>query len=315
MPALLATVVALTACGSGGSQSQSTVPSTTVPQRLTASATTIGAAAWGVAVDAAREFVWVSDPARGVLVTVDRDGQPTGEHPTGDADQRAAGLQAADGRVWIANLGGAVTALDSTTGARVAGTAVGPGEPAALLVRDGVVWVPLHGPDGGLARLDASTLAPLAPVELPESAFAVTEGDGERIWVAGLDRRAFAIDPGTGEIEHTVEVGASPRGIAGGAGSVWVTARDDRSVIRLDADSGEVQTRIDVDGQPWPVAFGGGFVWVGTLEGRVLQIDPTLNEIVATVDIAPQPMSIAVGLGAVWVTSQTGSLSRIELPD
>jgi len=310
---LLAAFVTLTACGSDGSASQTTASSTSVPQRLATPATTVGAAAWGVAVDATREVVWVSDPARGVLVTVDRDGQPIGEHTAGDTDQRAAGLQVADGRVWIANLGGTITALDSTTGARVAGVEVGPGEPAALLVRDGVVWVPLHGPEGGLARLDVSTLEPLPPVRLPESAFAVTDGGRTRVWVAGLDRRAFAIDAGSGEVERTVEVGAAPRGIAAGLGSVWVTARDDEALIRLDADSGEVEARIEVDGQPWPVAFGGGFVWVGTLDGRVLQIDPMSDEIIATVDTAPRPMSIAVGLGAVWVASQTGSLTRIEI--
>lgn len=314
LAAAVAIAAAVAACSSDEPSTDRAATSTTASS-LRSSTVAVGPAAWGVAIDVARGRAWVSDPARGVVVTVDADGNVLDEYGTGDADPRATGMQVAGDRVWIANLGGTVTALDAVTGARVAGTAVGPGEPAALLVRDGIVWVPLHGPAGGLARLDAATLAPLDRTDLPESAFAITDPGEDRIWVAGLDRRAFAIDGATGEVVETVDVGAAPRGITSGAGSVWVTTRDDGALVRLDPDSGDVAARIDLGGQPWPVAYGGGFVWVATVDGRVLQVDPATNEVVASVRGPQQPRSIGVGLGSVWVAGQDGNVARIAVED
>jgi len=313
--AVVFSVAALGACGSDSSTSSGADTTAPPPETLAVTTAAVGTSAWGVAVDADRDTVWVSDPARGALVTVDGEGQVTGEHATGDTDPRAAGLHVAGGRVWVANLGGVITVLDATSGERLAGTAVGPGEPAALLVRDETVWVPLHGPDGGLARLDATTLQPLEPVALSESGFAIAAAADDTIWIAGLDRRVFAIDARTGAMEHDIDVGSAPRGIAVGAGSVWVTLRDDREIVRIDPDTGDIQARIDLSGQPWPVAFGAGSVWVATLEGRLLQIDPASNAVIAEADAGPEPRTVAVGLGAVWVASQTGTLARVALPD
>lgn len=311
--AVVFSIAALGACGSDSSTSSGPDTTAPPPETLAVRTVAVGASAWGVDVDADRDTVWVSDPARGALVTVGADGRVTGEHATGDTDPRAAGLHVADGRVWVANLGGVVTALDATSGERVAGVAVGPGEPAALLVRDGIVWVPLHGPDGGLARLDATTLQPLEPVALSESGFAIADAADRTIWIAGLDRRVFAIDARTGAMERDIEIGNAPRGIAVGAGSVWVSVRDDREVVRIDPDTGNVQARIALGGRPWPIEFGDGSVWVATLEGRLLQIDPASNEVIAEADAAPEPRTVAVGLGAVWVASQTGTLARVAL--
>lgn len=312
--AMLVAISAGASCGSGDSAPIEGTDQSSTRDTLVVSTITVGTAAWGVAVDAERDVVWVSDPSRGVLVTVDADGVVTGEHRVGGDDPRAAGVQVAAGQVWIANLAGSVTAFDPGSGGTVATTAVGPGEPAALLVRDDTVWVPLHGPQGGLVRLDRESLGPLEPVELPESAFAMSDGSGDTVWVAGLDRRVFAIDARTAALTRTVDVGAAPRGIAVGAGSVWVTARDDDQLVRIDPDTGDVEARIAVGAQPWPVAFGAGFVWVATAGGSVLQIDPTTNDIVAEADGSPGPRAIAVGLGAVWITSQGGDLARLPLP-
>lgn len=314
LTAAMVAIPASASCGSGDSAPVEGTDQSSARDALVASTITVGTSAWGVAVDAERNVVRVSDPSRGVLVTVDAGGTVIGEYRIGGRDPRAAGVQVAGGRVWIAILGGSVTAVDPGSGATVATAAVGPGEPAALLVRDGTVWVPLHGPQGGLARLDQQSLGPLEPIALPESGFAISDGAGDTVWVAGLDRRAFAIDARTAAITHTVDVGAAPRGIAAGAGSVWVTVRDDNELVRIDPDSGDVEARVAVGSKPWPVAFGAGFVWVATADGRVLQIDPTTNDIVAEADGSPEPRAIAVGLGAVWITSQRGALTRLPLP-
>lgn len=258
--------------------------------------------------------MWITDAARAVVLRLDAAGSVVRELATGAPDPRDAGLVLVGSRLWIANLGGTVGVIDVATGEAVARVAVEPGEPAALAVAgNGNVWVPLHGPGGGLVRLDADpTAEEPRRTDLPESGFAVAVA-GSRVWVAGLEGRLFEVNAATGEVERTVDLGGAPRGVAVAAGDVWVSLRDEGSVVRVDGDSGEELERIPVDGQPWPVASGGGFVWVATGAGRLLRIDPTTNRITGSTTVGPDPRSIAVGTDAVWVASQSGVVSRIEL--
>lgn len=298
----------ISGCGSGGDAEPAPAA-----RSIVATTTPIGSSAWGVDVDPRRGVVWVTDPSRGTLVRLAASGRVTAEFPVGGDDPRVAGIHVAGDRVWVANLAGTVNAVDPSTGAVVAGAAIAPGESAALLARDDGTWVPLHGTGGGLVRLDPASLQEADRVALPESAFAITEGPDDVLWVAGLDRRAFAVDSRTASLVRSIDVGPAPRGITAGAGSIWVTSRDGGEVVRLDPDTGDVEARIDVQGAPWPIAFGGGRVWTATADGRAVQIDPATNAVVAVAAVGAEPRGIAVGLGAAWVTSQAGTVSRVPL--
>lgn len=258
--------------------------------------------------------MWITDATRAVLLRLDAAGTVVRELTTGAPDPRDAGLAMVGSRLWIANLGGTVGIVDVATGETVTRVAVGPGEPASLAAAgDGGVWVPLHGPGGGLVRLGTDpTGSTPRRTELAESAFSVAVGDS-RVWVGGLERRLFEVNPATGEVERALDLGGAPRGVAVAAGDVWVSLRDAGSVVRVDGESGEELERIAVDGRPWPVAAGGGFVWVATGEGRLLRIDPATNQVTGSAAVGPDPRSIAVGVDAVWVASQSGSVSRIDL--
>lgn len=265
----------------------------------------------GVAVDA--DVVWVSDASRSTLLRIDAaTGRVLLELPTGAPDRRDSGLAAADGQVWVANLGGTVGALDGATGI-VARVTTGDGEPAAVALDDRWAWVATHGTGGGLVRLDRARpdREPIA-VTLPESGFAVAVA-GDTVWVAGLDGRVFAIDAASATLVRTWEVGGAPRGLAVTDEDVWVSLRDARELVRLDATTGKEVARIPVEGQPWPVTAGGGFVWVATLEGRLFRVDPALNEVTAEGHVGPQARGVAVGTSHVWVTSQSGVVTRVPL--
>ena len=184
--------------------------------------------------------------------------------------------------------------------------------PAAVAVGDGYAWIPLHGPGGGLAKIDAARLEVVASVELPESAFDVALAAGS-VWVAGLDRRVFEIDAATAEVRRSIDVGAAPRGIARIDDAVWVTLRDDQEVVRIDTRDGTITDRVALDGQPWPIAAADGDVWVADLDGRVTRIDADTKQVTGYASADPQPRAIAIRPDAVWITSQSGRVTRVTL--
>lgn len=271
----------------------------------------VGAAAWGVV---SGDQLWVSDPAAGVVVAVDDSGAVIREVATGAPDPREAGMAIAGDRLWVANLGGTVGVIDLASGQPTARAATGEGEPAAVVLDDRWAWVPTHGPGGGLVRLDRDDPQrdPLT-LTLPESGFAAALANGT-VWVAGLERRVFAVDAATGSVVRTIHAGAAPRGIAVADGDLWVSLRDERAVVRIDPATGDETARIDTGGQPWPVAAGGDRVWVATLEGTLLGIATSTNTVTARATVGSDTRGVAVTEDAVWVTGQSGSVTRVAAP-
>jgi peptide/nickel transport system substrate-binding protein len=70
------------------------------------------------------------------------------------------------------------------------------------------------------------------------------------------------IDPGTGTVRSTTEVGHGPAGVAVGAGGVWVANSGDGTVTRLDPGTGAVTDTIAVGASPQDVVVADGRVWV-----------------------------------------------------
>lgn len=201
--------------------------------------------------------------------------------------------------------------VDVATGQPIARASTGEGEPAAVALDDRWAWVPTHGPGGGLIRLDRNDprLDPLT-VPLPERGFAAAPTE-DTVWVAGLERRLFAVDPATGTVQRAIDVGEAPRSVAVADGDVWISLRDERSVVRIDATTGDEIARIDTGGQPWPIAAGRNTVWVATLEGRLLRIDTSTGAVTAHASVGTDARGLAVTDRTVWVTSQSGSVTRV----
>lgn len=282
--ARIAFAVALVAagCASDGAEPEAAPATVERPAvELAAHMFTVDGAPWGIAADGAT--VWVTDAARGTLLQID----------------------AATGNV--------LREVATVTGQPLERAATGDGEPAAVTLDERWAWVPTHGPGGGLVRLDRNDPQeqPLT-VALPESGFAVAVADGI-VWVAGLERQVFAVDPASAEVLRTIDVGGAPRGIAARDGDIWVSLRDEGTVVRLEAATGDEVARVDTGGQPWPIAADQNAVWVATLEGRLLRIDPSRNRVAARATVGTQARDIAVTDGAVWVTSQSGALTRVEV--
>jgi streptogramin lyase len=80
----------------------------------------------------------------------------------------------------------------------------------------------------------------------------------------------YRLDPQTGEVEATAEVGLGPHQTAAGDDGVWVTNQDGDEVFRLDPQSGEVADTFEPGGvlrAPVAVAFGAAWVATGSYTG------------------------------------------------
>ncbi len=112
----------------------------------------------------------------------------------------------------------------------------------------------------------------------------------------------------------SVEVGDGPRGVAVGAGAVWVANSASGSVSRVSLDGDEVEATIETGGSPRAVTVAEGSVWVtNATEGVVARIDPATNEPVAEVEVGNGPSWVAGGEGSIWVANVfDDSVSRID---
>ena len=133
------------------------------------------------------------------------------------------------GSLWITNeAGNSVTEFDPRRDRVVSQVTVG-GAPIAIAVRGRTLWV---------ANFDDDTVS---RIELPEpgvnqprtvETFPVGDGpvdiavDETGVWVANsLDRTVSRLDPESGDMVATIDIGNEPRRIAAGEGAVWVTVQ------------------------------------------------------------------------------------------
>jgi virginiamycin B lyase len=178
----------------------------------------------------------------------------------------------------------------------------------------GSVWVPSCS-DNRVYRLDEKTGEVTARIRVPlvagESGTAVGEGG---MWlVTGLDRIS-RIDAKTMDVK-SFEVAPSAGAVGVGFGSVWVTIFEDGTVQRLDPESGTVQATIEVGDGPLWISVDDNAVWVSNQNsGTATRIDPAANEAAAEIDIGGpfQGGDIAAGDGVVWAATGEGPLSLID---
>ncbi len=143
--------------------------------------------------------------------------------------------------------------------------------------------------------------------------------DGQSLWVSSsATSQVWRLNPTSGALIQTVEVGPGPAGMTSDAEFLYVTVLDSDSVVKVRKSEGTVTDVLTVQGRPIAVALAGGTLWVvahrqpllnqaGSLyrldgDGAVLQEVPLG---VASWDVLP------VG-GRVWATSlNSGSLTKV----
>jgi virginiamycin B lyase len=211
---------------------------------------------------------------------------------------------------------GPVVRPDPAVPARVVATFAQFGDPMAMAVRNGDVWVAGDNPawvtrwvtpTNPMTRETPTIALPAAATRL-----AVT---GDAVWVLTPGNASVGrIDPATNQVVATIGVGRAPSGLAVGAGAVWVSRHSDGTVARIDPATNRVVATIPVGRAPGAMTVAGGVVWVALPDnGGLGRIDPATNR--STVVGVPRCCDgeLAAGEGALWVANQVdGTLVRVD---
>jgi hypothetical protein len=178
------------------------------------------------------------------------------------------------GAVWVADdQGAAVLRVSPAANKVVARISLGDG-PADMVFRGSQAWVVTHR-DNTIFRIDTTTNAAtrLGKVEGNDAAAERLALLGDGLWITGRGMSLVKMDPSTGAILRTLDIGGTGIDVIAAAGALWIpvrTAAVDRTgfltmtAVRRVAADGSVRTvatargRVDVHG----VAAGPGSVWI-----------------------------------------------------
>jgi streptogramin lyase len=213
-----------------------------------------------IAVLAAFGAVWTLD-SQGAISRIDpRTARISGRLQTGAS--APYNLWAGAGSLWsVDDRAGEVLRIDPVR-RTVQRIAVGDGA-ADLVFRGDRVWVINHR-DRGLVLIDAATNRARRLTTVPGDAPERMAWSSGSLWVTGRGTDLLRLDPQTGAVKATIEIGVGGIDVVAAAGALWVPARaaaaDSRGfptmtwLRRIDRASGKVTTpvktsrRIDVHG-------------------------------------------------------------------
>jgi streptogramin lyase len=198
----------------------------------------------------------------------------------------AAGL----GAVWSAERGPSLTRIDARTGRS---TTVFEGhEFSYIWTGSGAVWA-AEGVDRYLVRYDPSTRRSV-PIPTGDGPSALVEDAGRIWILNHRDGTLQRVDPATNTAVTLARLpGDAPERMTYAEGSLWVTGRG-TDLLRVDPNTGAVQATIEVGGGAIDVRAAAHSIWVAapTAEedtrgnpflDRLLRVDPTTNAIVETI--------------------------------
>src|SRR6187551_692922 len=235
-----------------------------------------------IAVVAGLGAVWALDSGGTVSRLDPRTGRVTSRIPTESA--APYNLWIGDGSLWsVDDRAGTVVRIDPSRRKIVARIAVGDG-PADLVFRGKRAWVINHR-DLGLVLIDTATNRARKLATVPGDAPERIAWAAGSLWATGRGTDLLRLDPETGAVQATIEIGAGGIDVIAVAGSLWVPARaaaaDQRgfptmaALRRVDAATGKVSTpgrasrRVDVHGL---VPYRAGVLLADNTGGRLYAV-------------------------------------------
>ena len=115
-----------------------------------------------------------------------------------------------------------------------------------------------------------------------------------------------------------MNIGEFPRGLASGAGSLWVADQESGSLLQVDPSTFQVEERIPVGVGPTGVAIAAGYIFVANTDERTVSVvDPEARRVVETVVVGNGPAGIvADGEDRIWVANSVdATVSEIDLSE
>ncbi|HEY6729983.1 MAG TPA: serine/threonine-protein kinase [Solirubrobacterales bacterium] len=109
------------------------------------------------------------------------------------------------------------------------------------------------------------------------------------------------------EVSDPIAIGTPPLRLDAGPKAVWVTSERDGTLTRLDPETGEVLSTRDLGRGVAGIAVGSKWTWVTNPErGELLRLDPASGRILKTIPIPGEPGPVALGGGRVWLADEGG---------
>lgn len=173
--------------------------------------------------------------------------------------------------------------------------------------------LPPTGPPRRRSRAKIAIAAAVALAIAVGATIVLLPDDAEPTIAAG----AVGLLSPSGDLEGTVGVGEFPRGLASGAGSLWVADQESGSLIQVDPSTFQVEERIPVGVGPTGVAIASGLVWVANTDERtVSMVDPQAHRVVQTVVVGNGPAGIVADGDRVWVANSVdATVTEIDATD
>jgi YVTN family beta-propeller protein len=212
---------------------------------------------------------------------------------------------------------GLVERIDTRTNKAAGLRAVAP-DPTWLAAGDGVLWEASTESEA-VGRLRTPALEHLGtPVVRTGRRPSAIAAGGPEVWITEAAAGAASrIDPRTGKVRETVEVGDEPLAVAfDERGSFWVSNHGSGTIQRIDPDDESlVGDEIEVGPNPRGLAIAEGHVWVAVSgEGTVVRVSLDSDTVVGDpIAVGDTPVAVAAGEGSIWVVNQVdGTVTRID---
>jgi YVTN family beta-propeller protein len=136
------------------------------------------------------------------------------------------------------------------------------------------------------------------------------------VWVTSeRDGTLTRLDPETGEVLATRELGEGVSGVAIGSKWTWATNPRRGELLRLDPASGRVLKTLSIPGEPGPIALGGGRVWLADEGGRGIDVVNSEGARLVRSGLPPQAPGLRLAWGAqgLWVAiADAGVVRRVD---
>jgi streptogramin lyase/predicted Ser/Thr protein kinase len=225
-------------------------------------------------------------------------------------------VEVGEGGIWVL-VGPTVVHVDPTDGTIVGKVDLGANAGStfdSIVVGSRTVWV---GALPGIVRINPATDQMLRPVRLmPPGVIQPTYvalGAG-RAWGLTSAAHLTRVDPQTGAMQGTANVGQSASALASGFDALWIADSLQGTLTKVEPETLDSDAPILVSGDLDAVATGAGSVWIlDSSAGVVIPVDPTTSLPGSPIRVGLHPTDVAVGLGAVWVTDvEDGTISKID---
>jgi hypothetical protein len=198
------------------------------------------------------------------------------------------------------------------------GTGFRLGGPNLIAVTSGFgsVWALDGSRAGTLTRIDPSTNAFPARIEVGTSApYNVWAGAGS-IWVAG-DQAAeiVRIDPTTNAVVAHIAVGDGPADLAFDGPDVYVIDHRDRTLFRVDAHTNTSHLVATIPGDaPERIVWVNGHLWITGRGTDLLEVDPNNGDVLRTVEIGAGGIDVVADGDTLWVPSRNSGVDARGFP-